>query len=327
MLDLIQALRSGEEMGVRMPIKQRNVLDAQQAEELFEKVDETGHSNKDAAERQRSHRRLFGHGVEVDPLSGDDPSGSTVEKSITKVAITVILIFLAALVLAQVSCGVARRLNTANLSDEVNVRTVASALSGGVEWGNGFTQFPDDFTIQEASEDTGRVEVTVIDTSSRDTMECFAGSQIQATAFAVNALLNPNIDTVIYHVQVHRASDGTIERSSLFGFLKPTGDLESFMTFIWRKSTSANGRVNFTCTIAGMDEDIQTKLRSEITTWSPTEILGLGDAGDSSDPTDSSSSTSTSSGTSSSSSSTTSSSTTTSTDTSSTTGDTQSSSK
>lgn len=327
MLDLMQALRSGEEMGVRMPIKQRNALDAQQAEELFEKVDETGHSNKDAAERQRSHRRLFGHGVDVDPLSGDDPSGSTVEKSITKVAITVILIFLAVLVLAQVSCGVARRLNTANLSDEANVRTVASALSGGVEWGNGFTQFPDDFTIQEASEDTGRVEVTVIDTSSRDTMECFAGSQIQATAFAVNALLNPNIDTVIYHVQVHRASDGTIERSSLFGFLKPTGDLESFMTFIWRKSTSANGRVNFTCTIAGMDEDIQTKLRSEITTWSPTEILGLGDADDSSEPTDSSSSTSTSSGTSSSPSSTTSSSTTTSTDTSSTTGETQSSSK
>jgi len=128
MLDLMQALRSGEEMGVRMPIKQRNALDAQQAEELFEKVDETGHSNKDAAERQRSHRRLFGHGVDVDPLSGDDPSGSTVEKSITRAAITVILIFLAALVLAQVSCGVARRLNTANLSDDANVRTVASAL-------------------------------------------------------------------------------------------------------------------------------------------------------------------------------------------------------
>jgi hypothetical protein len=47
MLDLMKALRSGEEMGVRMPIKQRNALDAQQAEELFEKVDETGHSNKE----------------------------------------------------------------------------------------------------------------------------------------------------------------------------------------------------------------------------------------------------------------------------------------
>ena len=58
MLDLMQALRSGEEMGVRMPIKQRNALDAQQAEELFEKVDETGHSNKDAAERQRSPAAL-----------------------------------------------------------------------------------------------------------------------------------------------------------------------------------------------------------------------------------------------------------------------------
>ncbi len=279
-----------------MPIKQKNALSADQAEELFAKVDETGHTNKDNADKQRSRRRLFGSGVDVDPLSGDDPSGNTVEKSITHAAIAIILLFLVVLVLAQVSCGVARRMNTANLSDEVSVQTVASALRGGVEWGNGFTQFPDDFTIQEASEETGRVEVTVIDTSSRDSMECFAGSQIQATAFAVNALLNPDIDTVIYHVQVHRADDGTIERSSLFGFLKPSGDLESFMTFIWRKSTSANGRVNFTCTIAGMDEDIQNILRSEVTTWSPTEILGFGSSSESeqnSTSTDSSSSTST----------------------------------
>lgn len=259
-----------------MPIKQRNALSGQQAEELFKKVDETGHSNEEKALRQRSRRSHKGHGVDVDPLSGDDASGDTVEKSITKVAVIFIVVVLAVIVLSQVGCGIVRRMNTANLSEEVSVRTVASALRGGVEWGNGFTQFPEDFTVQEASEQSGRVEVTVIDESSRDSMECFAGSQIQATAFAVNALLNQHVDTVVYHVQVHRDENGKIQRSALFGFLKPNGNLDSFMTFIWRKSTSANGRVNFTCTIAGMDEDIQSKLRSEITTWSPQEILGLG---------------------------------------------------
>ena len=47
----------------------------------------------------------------------------------------------------QVGYGVMRRLNTANLSDTVTTETVSRALEGGVEWGNGFTQFPADFTV------------------------------------------------------------------------------------------------------------------------------------------------------------------------------------
>ena len=207
----------------------------------------------------------------------------------TKTAIGFVVFFLVVVILAQVSCGVARRANTADLSANVNVRTVASALQGGVEWGNGFTQFPSDFSVQEADENTGRVEVTVIDTVSTDALECFSGSQIQAAALSVNALLNPNINTVIYHVNAHLDSDGKFETAQLFGFLKPTGDVTTIMTFVWTKTQSSSG-VSFSCTITGVSDELEEQLRNSVTTsFTPVKILGISGTSDESDSSSSSS--------------------------------------
>lgn len=254
---------------------QRGALTAEQAERLFATVDETGHTNEETAARQRRHRKEFGHGVDVDPLAGVDPSGSNVEKVITRTAVTFVLVFLAIVVALQVIAGLVRRASTANLAENVNITTVASALKGGVEWGNGFTQFPEKYSVQEADENTHRVEVTVTDTSSEDALEAFAGSQIQATAFSVNALLNPNIDTVIYRVNVHVDANGKFQTSSLFGFLQPTGEIKTLMTFIWTKSTTDTG-VRFNCTITGVDKAMQEELRKNVTTsFTPSSILGV----------------------------------------------------
>ena len=245
--------------------RQRGALSADEAEQLFSTVDHSGHSDEERARRQRAHRREKGVSVDVDPLSGEDPSGSDLSKVMTRTTVTFVLVFLALIVVGQVAFGVVRRLNTAHLADTASVRTVADALSGGVEWGNGFTQFPEDFTVQEADENTGTIEVSVVDSSSSSALECFSTSQVQATALAVNALLNPDIDTVIYHVSVHVGADGRMQQSSFFGFLKPTGDVTSFMTFVWQKTQSATG-VNFSCTITGIDETVQAELRDQVTT-------------------------------------------------------------
>ena len=247
------------------PRSQRGALSADEAEELFSTVDHSGHSDEERARRQRARRREKGVSVDVDPLSGDDPSGSDVSKVITRTAVTFVLVFLVAVVAGQVIFGVVRRLNTAHLAETASVRTVADALRGGVEGGDGFTQYPAESTAQEADENTGRIEVSVIDSNSSSALECFSSSQVQATALAVNALLNPNIDTVVYHVSVHVGPDGKMQQSSLFGFLSPTGDVTSFMTFVWRKTQSATG-VNFSCTITGIDETVQTELRDQVTT-------------------------------------------------------------
>ena len=256
---------------------QKGALTADEAEALFSTVDHTGHSDEERARRQRAHRKEKGVSLDIDPLSEEDPSGSNVGKVITKTAVSFVAIFLVLVVAGQVAFGVVRRSNTASLAEDANVRTVASALRGGVEWGDGFTQFPEDFSVQEADENTGRIEVTVIDTSSQNALDCFAGSQVQATAFGVNALLNPNIDTVVYHVNVHVGEDGKMQRSTLFGFLKPTGDVSSFMTFVWTKTQSESG-VNFSCRITGIDDTVQEELRDQVTTsFTPVQILSSED--------------------------------------------------
>ena len=261
-----------------MARRQTKALTGDEAEKLFETVDETGHSNEEVARRERRRRKEKGAGVDIDPLSADDPSGSNVGKVIAKTAVGFVLVFLVIVVVGQVIFGVVRRSNTADLAHNVTVATVASALRGGVEWGNGFTQFPEDFSVQEADENAGRVEVTVIDTTSETVLEALAGSQVQAAAFSTNALLNQNINTVTYHVQVYLDAQGKIATSSFFGFVKSSGNLTSLMTFVWTKTYTEDGGVRFNCTITGIDENMQDVLREQITNrFTPTSILGFGD--------------------------------------------------
>lgn len=262
--------------------KRSKWLTDEEAEALFATVDETGHSNTATAEKEHRRRRRRGVGLEVDPLSGKDPSGSNVGTVIARTAVAFVVVLLVAIVGAQVGYGVMRRSSTANLTASVTPQSVASALQGGVEWGNGFTQFPEDFSVQEADEATGRVEVTVVDVTSASEMEAMSGGYIQATAFATNALLNPNINTVIYHIDVHDGGDGKIENSQLFGFLQPTAPVKNFMTFIFTKATSKSGGFNIFCTITGIDGPTMERLREKISS-SPLDFLGTdpADAGSS----------------------------------------------
>ena len=258
--------------------KQRTAPTPDEVEAIFSDVDETGHTNASKARKERRRRKAKKAAVDVDPLSGDDPSGSNVSKIITKTAVSFVVILLLVVVLSQVACGIVRRAGTAQLAKDVDVKSVASALKNGVEWGNGFTQFPEDFSVQEADESTGHIEVTVVDTASKNEMECLSGSQIQAAALSVNALLNPNINQVVYHVNVHVGDDGKFQQSSLFGFLKPTGNIKQFATFVWTKSTTADGGFNFTCMITGLDADTAANLREKLTVQGGLLDAIIGDA-------------------------------------------------
>lgn len=258
-------------------------LTAAEAEELFAKVDNSGHTDEESAERQRKRRKEKGHGVDVDPLSTDDPSGSNVGRRISRSAVIVVIVFVAAIVFTQVYVGAKRAENTANLSGNVNVYTVAEAMGGGIAWGNGFTQFPQEYSVQEADENTGRIEVSVTDATSHSTLECLQNTQIQATAFSVNSLLNPKIDTVIYHVSAYMNENGDFTRESWFGFFQPSGDRKPFVTYIWTKSTTSDGQVRFSCTMAGVDHELQELLRQQITSQAEPPFLGNGSSEDDGD--------------------------------------------
>lgn len=251
----------------------RGALSGDEAEELFAEVDETGHTNKERAKKQHSRRKEKGTSVEVDPLAGEDPSGADTDRVITRTAVVFVSAFLALVVLAQVGWGYIRRVTTTTLAENASMRSVVSALGMGVEWGGGFTQFPSEFTVQEADENTHRIEVTVTDSDSSSELEAFATAQVQASALSVNALLNPNIDTVVYHVKVRMDDEGRFQKSTLFGFLRPTGATTPFMTFVWTKTAAEDGVV-FDCSITGMDSKTQERLHEAITSKStPASII------------------------------------------------------
>lgn len=244
----------------------RDPLTADEAEALFSTVDETGHANAATAEAERRSRQRFGVGYRVDPLSGNDPSGSNVGTVMARASIILVLAFIGVIFVSQLIGGSYRRNATAELSRAANLQTVTEALRGGVEWGSGFTQFPQDFTIQEADEATGRIEVSVIDTAYADEMEVMASSQIQATALAVNCLMNPNITTVVYKVNVHVDDNGQILSSTFFDFLEPTGQVKPLMTFTWTKTSSATGAFDIQCNITGIDAETADRLRDRLGT-------------------------------------------------------------
>lgn len=236
---------------------QNTPLTPEEVTELFSQLDDSGVLDP-ASPRKRTPRP-------VDPLSGDDPSGSKVDNAISRVAMAVLIGVLLLVLGMQVWYGVSRRLNTANLSDTVNGQTVSLALEGGVEWGNGFTQFPRDFTVDEADERSGIVEVSVVDTDSANELELFSNSQIQAAALATNALLNDNINQVVYNVSARLDADGNITCDHLFGLLPAQGDEREIFTFIWTKYHSGDSaNIDWELRIIGMDEEIAGRIQEQV---------------------------------------------------------------
>lgn len=263
----------------------KNPLTPEEVTELFSEIDASGVLDptlaKKRTERMREKEAAVKRGDKatlarlrsedrasqakhIDPLSEDDPSGSQVSHTITKTAMAVVIGILVLIVGMQIGYGVMRRLNTANLSESVSVDTVSTALKGGLEWGNGFTQFPLDFTVDEADERTGTVEVTVLDTSSANELELLSNGQIQAAALATNALLNDKIDRVVYNVHAYIDEDSRIQHDSFFGMFPAQGHQSAILTFVWTKSSSNATSIDWKMRIVSMDDTIAERIQKQV---------------------------------------------------------------
>lgn len=242
------------------------VIDPQLAHEYVRGEGEPPHSHDDieaGVARGTALRRS--RRAKVDPLSEQDPSGSKAGQAISRTAILCILGVLVFVVGMQVVYGVNRRLNTANLSESADVSTVTNALQSGVEWGNGFTQFPEDFTVDEADERTGTIEVSVVDTTSKNELELLSNSQIQASALSTNALLNTNIDRVVYNVYALVDDSGHFAHSKFFGFVHAKGTRKAMLTFVWTKEKSANTTyIDWNLKIIGMNDKLTSKIQKQV---------------------------------------------------------------
>lgn len=264
----------------------KHQLTPDEVTELFSELDESGvlDPNRVRSRQKRMKARSFAQRTgdaaaiaaldeetpdaaarSIDPLSGADPSGSRVDHTITRTAVAFLVLMLALVLGLQIWYGVNRRLNTANLSETVNTQTVSTALEGGLEWGNGFTQFPRTFTVNQADERSGVVEVSVLDTDSANELELFSNSQIQAAALATNALLNDHINQVVYNVAAMVDDDGNITQASLFGLIPAQGSERTIFTFVWTKHKSEeSSNIDWELRIIGMDEEIAGRIQEQV---------------------------------------------------------------
>lgn len=264
-------------------------LTSEEVVELFSELDESGVLDPDRKKDRAKRRSLFARArknggdeavsalvedgkksrrarrAAIDPLSEQDPSGSQVGKTISRTGALVIAGVLLFVLGMQVVYGVNRRLNTANLSENVDRFTVEHAMESGVEWGNGFTQFPATFSVGEADESSGVVEVTVVDTDSANELELLSNSQIQAAALATNALLNEKIDRVVYNVCALVNRDGSYAHDRLFGFVPASGTRKTILTFIWTKESSQySNYIDWKLKIVGMDDSTTGKIQEQV---------------------------------------------------------------
>ncbi len=257
----------------------KHEMTPEEARDLFAELDASGVLDPDDAPGcEKSGRGIFAsrrakkraarkeaQRAAIDPLSGADPSGSQVSKTISRTAVLVIMGVFVFVLGMQIVYGVSRRLNTANLSDRANAETVSHAMESGVEWGNGFTQFPREFTVNEASEKTGTIEVSVVDSDSRNELELLSNSQIQASALATNALLNEKINRVVYNVHALVDESGAFQHDSLFGFLPARGTRRAMLTFVWTKTQSSTpSNIDWELKIIGMDDELAEAIQKQV---------------------------------------------------------------
>lgn len=264
----------------------RQQLTPEEVSELFSEVDESGVLDPDRA-RDRKRRlaaraaadqgdaeamrsmaesdRKLRRSAKIDPLSAEDPSGSKVGNTITRTSVGFIVVVLVLIVGMQVFYGVNRRLNTANLSESVTRATVSTALEYGLEWGNGFTQFPADYTVDRADQRSGELEVSVVDTSSKNELELLSNAQIQAAALATNALLNARMERVVYNVYAYVDDDGNIQCDHLLGLIPAQGTRRAILTFVWTKpSKGVTTSIDWELRIIGMDEQVTSRIQEQV---------------------------------------------------------------
>lgn len=243
-------------------MSKKHEMTPEEAKQLFSELDESGVLDPNRGTGKEKKRRAR---VKIDPLSEQDPSGSQVSKTISRTAVLVIMGVFVFVLGMQVVYGVSRRLNTANLSDRANVDTVSQAMESGVEWGNGFTQFPDLFEVDEASEKAGIIEVSVTDTDSKNELELLSNSQIQASALATNALLNEKINRVVYNVYTLVDREGTFQHDRLFGFVPAQGTRRAMLTFVWTKAQSDSpSNIDWELKIVGMDDELAEAIQVQV---------------------------------------------------------------
>ena len=195
-------------------------------------------------ELERVHEKSMSGDV-LDPIALDDPTGTSVERVVLRVGITVVAILVAGILLAQVACKNIRLSMVTDLGEGITQESVGSALSSGILWGGEIVGFPADSEVNSFDAATGTLEVTMADDSSRSVEQLLSAFQGRAMTLAMSAFEDEAVRTVIVHVTGHiSAEDGSFTG-------KASDPMGEAVTFTWTRSDA--DPTSFTMTMTGYD--------------------------------------------------------------------------
>lgn len=203
-------------------------------------------------ERLREKRQA---GNVLDPLALDDPKGESVERVVLRVGISVVVILVAGILLAQVACKNIRLSMVADLSTGVTQERVESALARGILWGGEIVTFPSDTQVDPVDITTGTLRVTMTDDTVNSLEQMASSAQTRAMALAMNAFEDDAVQTVIIDVCGH-VSDKT---GKLTG--KAADPVQTVLTITWTRD--ASDPTSFSMTLEGYDLTIATSGASD----------------------------------------------------------------
>lgn len=198
------------------------------------------------AEMERLEEKATSGDV-LDPLALNDPVGSSVERVIIRVGVTVVVILIVAILLAQVACKNIRLSTIPNFNDGVTVEGVQSAMKNGVLYGGEVVTFPSESSV--ISMDGGILTVQMSDDTSRSIDQVAAAAQGRALALAMNAFEDESVTTVVVQTLGHADAD-TGEFTG-----KGSDPMQVVLTTTWSRSDSDPKA--FSCTMTGYDVNAQ----------------------------------------------------------------------
>ncbi|MBS5451056.1 MAG: hypothetical protein KHY83_09265 [Coriobacteriia bacterium] len=217
--------------------------DSHRPEEASQEAHPHGYTLADAEmERLRAKRES---GDVLDPLALDDPKGESVERVVMRVGITVVVILVVGILLAQVACKNIRLSMVPDLSSGVTQERVESALSNGILWGNEIVTFPGNTQVDAVDTTTGTLRVTMSDDTARSLEQMASSAQTRAMALAMNAFEDAAVQNVVVDVQGHvSAEDGKLSG-------KASDPMQTVLTFTWARN--ADDPTGFTMSLSGYD--------------------------------------------------------------------------
>lgn len=193
----------------------------------------------------------------LDPIALNDPVGQSVEKVILRVGVTVIVVLVVGILLAQVACKGIQNWGIPDFTKGVSNATVERALSHGVSWGGDVVRFPEaDMATFDASD--GSVTVVVTNGTARNFEQLVSTSQSQAMALALSLFQSEEVQKVTYLVE--GPADPETGAYSTAAGNEPAGQL----TIEWARDPESIE--TFTCTITGyepVENSVKTAVESE----------------------------------------------------------------